>query len=41
MLGGRFSVSPSVLANDEPAGADHIITFTREGYEEMGCDVFE
>jgi hypothetical protein len=20
---------------------DHIITFTREGNEEMGCDVFE
>jgi hypothetical protein len=29
------------MADDKTVGADHIITFTREGYEEMGCDVFE
>jgi hypothetical protein len=40
MLGGKSWSLPRVLANDEPAGADHIISFTREGYEEMGCDVF-
>lgn len=29
------------MANDATVGEDHIITFTREGHEEMSCDVFE
>jgi hypothetical protein len=29
------------MADDEHPGTDHIIAFTREGHEEMGCDVFE
>jgi hypothetical protein len=29
------------MADDKTVGVDHIITFTREGYEEIGCDVFE
>jgi hypothetical protein len=29
------------MADDTTVGEDHIITFTREGHDAMGCDVFE
>ena len=29
------------MADDESVGVDHIFAFTREGYEAMGCDVYQ
>jgi hypothetical protein len=44
ILGGKipfFSIPYAGMADDATVGEDHIITFTREGHDAMGCDVFE